>query len=97
MKWNRRYLQGGETVVHVCIWANFSSENTRLVRSRRLTDSDGVDHDGDFSDAPSHDESADAQVFLERSSESNEAANVQRDGDVTSPAIDVNDRSVTYM
>lgn len=65
------------------------------MQSRRLTDSDGVDHDGDFSDTPSHDESADAQMLLERSSESNEAADVQRNGDVASPAVDVSGRNVT--
>ena len=47
---------------------------------------DRVDHHRELGDAPAHHERADAEVLLDRRAERDEAADVQRDGDVARPA-----------
>ena len=54
-------------------------------RGRVLTDGDGVDHHGDLGDTPTHDDRTDAQVVLERRTESDKSADVERHRDVACP------------
>ena len=49
------------------------------------TDGDSVDHDGDLSETPAHDEGTDGELLLERCAEDEEAAKVERHGDVACP------------
>lgn len=54
-------------------------------QAKRLTDGDRVDHDGDFCEAPAHDDGADGELVLERPAQDEEAAEVQRHSDVAGP------------
>ena len=50
-----------------------------------LTDCDGVDHDSDLSNTPTHDKGAYAEVLLEGRAKDDEPANIQRHSDVACP------------
>ena len=50
-----------------------------------LTDSDCVDHDRHFGNAPTQNDTSDAEMILERASQEDEAANVQRYSDIARP------------